>query len=89
MTYQNFPEGQGVSRPIYAPDEHYVYMIAPGIDESGTWNNWYDADHANYVGGGQTLPDLPISGVVEVIPEPSSVVILIMAVGLVLRHLKQ
>ena len=71
LTYQNFPEGQGTTESIYTAGEHYVYIIAPGINESSTWNNYYNATDASYNGGGQTLPDLPICGVVEIVPEPS------------------
>jgi len=74
--YQNFAP----SEPNY-PDEHYVYLLAPGISISGMWNNWYDGDATGYTSSSGNLPVLPIYGVVEVVPEPSWCAILI--VGLV------
>ena len=65
LSYSNF----GIFEPNF-PDEYFVFIIGPAdLYFGGQWNNWYDIATAEYGGGG---PLLPVNGVVEIVPEPST-----------------
>lgn len=79
--YRNFAP----SEPNFAT-EHYVYMMAPGISVSGKWNNWSDSNTAVYTGFSESLPSQPLFGVVEVVPEPSTILLLCLASACFILH---
>jgi Lectin C-type domain/PEP-CTERM motif len=70
--YRNWASGE----PNF-PNEQYVLIIAPGVSAAGQWNNVPDVITAGYLGGPQAL----CYGVAEVIPEPSTIILLALGVA--------
>jgi hypothetical protein len=69
------------------PDELYVLML-PTLNNNpvaGEWNNDYDRTTSTYTGNGFTIPTFVINGVVEVLPEPSSA--LLISFGIVISSI--
>lgn len=58
--------------------EFYTYML-PTLNENpvaGKWNNDYDRSTSTYTGSGFVIPTFAIYGVVEVVPEPATLLLL-------------
>jgi hypothetical protein len=54
------------------PGEDFVHLLWPGHSNQGAWNDFQDLDSVN---------GFVLNGVVEVVPEPSTLGVLISAVG--------
>jgi hypothetical protein len=84
-TYLNWASPE----PNYIGDEHYVYMYCGGLPyprEAGSWNNYTDDSNLGGGWGGGSLG--PVCGVVEIVPEPTSLglAVLGLVTSLCMRH---
>lgn len=81
VVFTNWPPGE----PNYLPGEEFVYIMSPEIFSSAKWNNYYDSLSAGYTTIFHVYPLFPNHGVVEVVPEPTSAVILAFGFLVVIR----